>query len=37
MNQMFNTEGISEFNGFLDPEVMQLFSEEETGTEPAHK
>jgi hypothetical protein len=37
MNQMFNTEGVSEFNGFLDPEVMQLFSEEEIGIEPAHK
>jgi len=38
MNQPFSTAGVSEFNGFLDPEVMQLFfSEEVIYIEPVHK
>jgi hypothetical protein len=35
--QAFNTAGISEFNGFLDPEVMQLLPEEVIYIEPIHK
>jgi hypothetical protein len=37
MNQAFNTAGVSEFNGFLNPELMQLFSEEVIYIEPVHK
>jgi hypothetical protein len=33
---MFNTAGVSEFNGFLDPEVIQLYSEEVIYIEPVH-
>jgi hypothetical protein len=37
MNQAFSTAGVSDFNGFLDPEVMQLFSEAVIYIEPVHK
>ena len=37
MNQPFSTAGVSEFNGFLDPEVMQLFFREVIYIEPVNK
>lgn len=37
MKQAINTAGISKFNGFLDLEVMQLYSEEVIYIEPLHK